>query len=309
MDQIPLQGAPGFAGAGQGLDEDIGEFVRAVNAVGFSVSLVEAAQWGTVVRDDVRRWLASERADLSKIPLCLAGKKTEGTAPRGTPAPGGIAALPVLVAHEMSYSDHPVLADHGPRESAPARVPKKRDAVPEKQEHERDAEEVFRDPDENRPLPRAPEVSDQYATFIETVLAEVDLEAEYTELEAALEVGEERRDYTTINAEVDKAQRRAQRANHLWGNVVVEHERLKLDQKEVDADLWKRAMAKLEAEGSKTRIADVDAKIAEMFPDEWREGKLRVKKSEIAVERAKSFQERWSSRERALVAMLQAVRK
>lgn len=158
-------------------------------------------------------------------------------------------------------------------------------------------------------LPKVQEPNDDYQRFVLTVMRTLDLESEYTELEAALEIGEDRRDYSRLNEEVDRAQRRAQRANGIWANAVIEHERLKLDQKEVDAALWKQAMARLESEGSKTRIADVDAKIAELFPDEWREGRLRIKRSEVAVERAKSFQDRWAQRERALVAMLSACRK
>jgi hypothetical protein len=176
--------------------------------------------------------------------------------------------------------------------------------------------------------------SEDYNRLVETILKELDLDREYAELEALLEVGDNRRDYATLNEQVDKADRRALQANALWGNAVIMHEKLKLDQQEVDASLWREATEALEksapveeaeepeldADGKKRKKAaaprkkpitnvDVEAKLRELYPDEWREGKLRVKKSELTVERCRQFSERWSNRCRALAGMLAACRK
>ena len=344
----------GFAGAGTGLDEDIGAFVRAVKAEGFAVTLVQAAQWGTETRNEVRRWLTTKNR--ASLPACLAPMVTDHDESKTAGVvPGGAASSP-------QASASPSLADRGPAESAPARAKKdaraaldvaekkgetvepvntvievrrgdgshadtvktvsaetqrafteamKPQAPPAPVERRNAEPELGSDEEEEdaKPPPKPAEMSDQYARFITTVMEELDMEAEYNELEPALEIGDDRRDYTTLNAEVDRADKRAWRAMKIWGQAAAAHERLKLDQKEVDADLWKRAMTRLEKEGGKTRIADVDAKIAELFPDEWRAGKSRVKNSEIAVELAKGFADRWNQRARALSGMLGACRK
>jgi hypothetical protein len=168
-------------------------------------------------------------------------------------------------------------------------------------------------PEHPKPPHVVPVVSESpdFDRLVSTILAEMQIDQEYDELEAALEIGEDRRDYTTLNSEVDKADRRAWRANGLWAQARLVYERMKIDQEEVDADLWRQALTALEEDEKKpkTRIEDVKAKIAEMFPDEFRGGKIRLKTAEIAVDRCESFSKRWSERAQALRVMLQACRK
>jgi hypothetical protein len=174
--------------------------------------------------------------------------------------------------------------------------------------------------------------SPDFNRLVETVLKELDLESEYAELEALLEIGDNRRDFATLMEEVDKADRRALRANALWANAVIVYEGLKLDQREVDAHLWSDAKKALEeeeqdedpeeptADGKKPvkrrkaakktlTNADVDAKIAELYPDEWRGGKMRLKRAELAVERTEAFSKRWAERVKSLNTMLASCRK
>jgi hypothetical protein len=162
---------------------------------------------------------------------------------------------------------------------------------------------------EEKPPERPASESDDYNRLIESVLREVDLGAEYDELEKNLEVGAERTQYGVIYEALDKAEGRARRAFSLAANAKIEHERVRLDQKEVDAELHRRAMEKLREDGDKTRIADVEAKIAELFPDEWRSGKMRVKRSEVSVEMCQKLGELWTQKVRSLQVMLSNVRK
>jgi hypothetical protein len=162
---------------------------------------------------------------------------------------------------------------------------------------------------EEKPPERPASESDDYNRLIESVLREVDLGAEYDELERNLEVGAERTQYGVIYEALDKAEGRARRAFSLAANAKIEHERVRLDQKEVDAELHRRAMEKLREDGDKTRIADVEAKIAELFPDEWRSGKMRVKRSEVSVEMCQKLGELWTQKVRSLQVMLSNVRR
>ncbi len=157
--------------------------------------------------------------------------------------------------------------------------------------------------------PQVASESPEYDQLIETVLREMNLEHEYGELEQVLEIGAERRDYTTVNEHVDKGGLRAWRAQKLAAQAEVEYERLKLDQKEVDADLWRQATEALEKQDAKTRIADVEAQIMKMFPDEWRGGKLRLKRAEVTRDLMLGFAKTWSQRVESLKAMLVSVRK
>jgi len=163
----------------------------------------------------------------------------------------------------------------------------------------------------------------------------MNIDREYEELEQLLEVGDNRRDYATVYEALDKAERRALRAHGIWAAARLEHERLKLDQAEVDASLWKQAREALEmaqpeeepteeeptkeTKGKKEKKPaarrkmitnlDVESKIAELFPDEWRGGKLRLERSKITVERCERFSELWSQKVRSLNTMLSSVRK
>lgn len=169
--------------------------------------------------------------------------------------------------------------------------------------------EAWGGPPEHPPVAQVASESPEYDQLIETVLREMNLEHEYGELEQVLEIGAERRDYTTVNEHVDKGGLRAWRAQKLAAQAEVEYERLKLDQKEVDADLWRQATEALEKQDAKTRIADVEAQIMKMFPDEWRGGKLRLKRAEVTRDLMLGFAKTWSQRVESLKAMLVSVRK
>jgi hypothetical protein len=203
------------------------------------------------------------------------------------------------------------LADRAPGASAPARV-----TIPMKKE---DLPETWGGPPEHprEPPKQAPFVSESedFNRLVETVLREIDIDREYDELEALLEVGDNRREYVVVYEALDKAERRALRAHGVWANARLEYERLKLDQEEVDADLWHQASAELEAEKDEGKrkkaitIDDVKSRVASKFPDEWRGGRMRMEKAKLAVERCERFSELWAQKVRSLNTMLGSVRK
>jgi hypothetical protein len=360
--------------------EDISAFVIALKNAGFGVSLIVAAQWGTSVRSEIRKWLvtknpatippvldklrvpdraAEESREAVRVLLMAKGVHpnhaeimkwtptqvdvakawlTEGAKVEDLPdwldafrvKPIDRAALEEGVAkpsgEDFTHAKKVVTSstygkqgverpDWKPPEEKPligVKTPANTTTVPGGAPMKReDLPEVWGGPAERPSARELPIVSESpdFNRLIETVLKEINLDHEYDELESLLEVGDNRRDYATVYEALDKAERRALRAHGLWANARLEYERLKLDQKEVDSDLWKQAMTQLEKDGSKTRIADVDAKIAEMFPDEWRGGKMRLKKAELAVERCEKFSELWSQKVRSLNSMLTSVRK
>jgi hypothetical protein len=380
----------GFAGSGDGVDENISAFTDALNKAGFGVTLLQTAAWGRAQRDLVRAWLISK--DLSRVPACLVELVAPAKAKEvAVPMPSRIDPLPskmdvsifeplsdalqkqgllytanvialwsdlqrdvvrcwleqgsleedrpaILVRPVTTVDGSVVVTKFEPR---PAPVVKAADVkptwptgaglaktpVPEgsglAKTTAKPAPAVPKvSPADNRenlpaswggkPEIRAPKSvteSQEYNRFIETVLQAVDMDAEFDDLRKHLEVGEHKDKYPVVYDALDKAESMAFRASGLHANALLEHERLRLDQKEVDADLWNQAMNFLETEAKKTRIKDVEATIAELFPDEWRRGKMRMKRSELAIQRTQEFKELWSSKVRSLRTMLETMRR
>ena len=289
--------------------ENISEFVLELKAQGIDVSLVTAAQWGPAARKEVTEWL---RVDGSAMPAVIRALVTEAIPTTKEMEKSGEVPATFADFPPRAHVDLPVVAK--PYEAPPART------IPMPAQSSPAVEPMVSDsPDYNR--------------LVTTILKEMDLDTEYEELENALEVGDNRRDYATVYEALDKAERRALRAHALWANAKIEHEKLKLDQDEVNATLWKQAKAALEAapadeedeeevieEGKKPKkkapkrrkmitIGDVEAEIATMFPDEWRGGKLRVEKSKVTVERCERFADLWSQKVRSLNTMVGNVRR
>jgi hypothetical protein len=252
---------------------------RLSKEAGVDVPVVDVEAWRQMARDIVITWLdqgarKSEKPEiLEKYGVMLTRSEPEEF---GLSSPKTVAQASEALKKEIEKTEHP------------------KSGRPEREE---------------KPPERPASESDDYNRLIESVLREVDLGAEYDELERNLEVGAERTQYGVIYEALDKAEGRARRAFSLAANAKIEHERVRLDQKEVDAELHRRAMEKLREDGDKTRIADVEAKIAELFPDEWRSGKMRVKRSEVSVEMCQKLGELWTQKVRSLQVMLSNVRR
>lgn len=160
---------------------------------------------------------------------------------------------------------------------------------------------------------KGPGLAPDMERIIET-LYRVDALAEYEELEKALTIGEDRGDYGTLRLQLDKAEDRARRAHKLYLSAKLERTRYELDADAVRAAMRQKAIDELELDkkaGRTKRIAndDVDAKMAEMFRDEWRDQAIKraqVKGMEDALERLADL---WKQRCFTLSTLLTTLRK
>lgn len=116
-------------------------------------------------------------------------------------------------------------------------------------------------------------ISPDFARIVEAVYA-VDAWKDYEDIEKNLEVGEARGDYASLREYLDKAEVRARRAHRLYLGAKLEKAKWELDSAKVVSAMRKAATDELQLEkesGDRTkRITndDVEAKMAEKFPDE-----------------------------------------
>lgn len=157
----------------------------------------------------------------------------------------------------------------------------------------------------NGPLP---EQAGGYARITERVFALPDPDTEYDALERALVLGT--REYDSITDAVDTAEDNARRAHRLFVAAKLDYERFCADAEVIDGAMRSEATAELQAEkesGARTKQitdADVKAKCAAMFPDEFRDLAEKRTAAKLAVEHLERFADLWSSRCRSLGGML-----
>jgi hypothetical protein len=138
---------------------------------------------------------------------------------------------------------------------------------------------------------------------------------DYEDLEKNLEVGEERGDYKTLQTHLDKAEGRARRAHLLFLGARLEQKKWELDSEAVLAGMRKSAVADLEKEkevGDRTkRITndDVDARMRELFPDEWRAQEIKRVKLKGTVDHLEWDAGLWKNKCFSLSTMLSNLRK
>ena len=150
---------------------------------------------------------------------------------------------------------------------------------------------------------------------IVTSVYAIDAHRDYQDLEQTLEVGEERSSYGVLVKHLDKAESRARRAHALYLGAKLELARWEFDSKKVVGAMRARATEKLEAEKSagdrKKAItnADVEATMADEFPDEWAAQELTRVRLKGVCEHLETLAELWKSRCRTLGTLLSNLRK
>ena len=121
-----------------------------------------------------------------------------------------------------------------------------------------------------------------------------------------------RADYGTQVDALDLAERNAQEAVELLVNAQVKLELYEIDAGVIVAALRQRAIDDLEATktkgGKSITEGDVKARMATMFPDEWREVEGGTARAKGGVEVVRSLSERWKERARDLRTMVQTAR-
>jgi hypothetical protein len=162
------------------------------------------------------------------------------------------------------------------------------------------------------PFGALPDPGPGFGRITERVFNLPDPEREYAALELALQLGTNAAD--SIAAALDAAEDNARRAHRLFVCARVDAERFSLDADVIDAAMRTQAVAELQREkdsGLRTKAiteGDTAAKVAAMFPDEYRDLAERRIKSRKMVEHLEAFAGLWRSRCYSLATMLQSRR-
>jgi len=152
---------------------------------------------------------------------------------------------------------------------------------------------------------------------LERIVEEVfvrDLYAEWKELEAGLTVGEKRSEHAYAVRELDLAANRAYRAHRLYLTARAAREEWEAENETIFGAMMAKASHELEVEKEagtrKKQITDADvrAKVATLFPDEWQAQERRRRKVELTVKSLERLAELWMGKCRDLQALVGKLR-
>jgi hypothetical protein len=138
---------------------------------------------------------------------------------------------------------------------------------------------------------------------------------DYNDLEKNLEVGDQRGDHATLREHLDKAEARARRAHKLYLGSKLELVGWEADARKVMSAMREEARRALEdekLEGTRKKVIsqdDVEDRVADLFPDEWRAQKVRTAKLKGVVEDLEHLTRRWDAKAVDLRTMLETLRK
>ena len=153
------------------------------------------------------------------------------------------------------------------------------------------------------------DLSPDFQAIVTSVFID-DVKATYDKLEAALKVGNKRTDYGTVMKHLDLAERHARDAHRLWQTGIVEYKRWEADNEVVFSSMRSEATRALQHEkDQKLRAkqitdADVDARIATLYPDEWRAQQNARGRNKAMLASLENLSEVWMSRCRTLQTIL-----
>jgi len=129
---------------------------------------------------------------------------------------------------------------------------------------------------------------------------------EYEALEAALHLGDKIGDHGAVARSLDKAESFARRAHRLWQAAALERRRWERDNEVVFAAMRSMATRSLQSEkeqkvrSKQITDADVEARVASLYPDEWREQEGKRDRMKSMVDSMQNLAEVWMSRCRTL---------
>ncbi len=138
---------------------------------------------------------------------------------------------------------------------------------------------------------------------------------EYEALENALTVGEQRSDYSSLSKALDVAEDNARRAHKLYLVVRQDRKRWDTEKEIITAPMRSNATYELEREkkdGSRTKQitdADVLAKMAALYPDEFEHFETRAAKLKGMEEHILLWVDLWKSRCGSLQTMVRGLRR
>ena len=154
-----------------------------------------------------------------------------------------------------------------------------------------------------------PRLSEDFEQIVARVF-NVDALREYERLEAELKLGEQRGDYGSLQKALDEAEDNARIAHKIWVSAKAEHEKFERDFEVIQAPMWSEANAFLQEQkdkGARSKAitdADVKARAAELYPDEYRANAVRAARVKGMVEQTKKLSELWTNRCATLATLL-----
>lgn len=154
-----------------------------------------------------------------------------------------------------------------------------------------------------------PTVDPAFQAIVTTLFVD-DPKATYDRLEKALVVGDKRTDYGSMMEHLDRAERNARDAHRLWQTAIVEYKRWEMDSEVTFAGMRSQASRSLQDEKEKgvrskqITDADVEARIASLYPDEWRAQQSERAKLKAMLASMENLAEVWLSRCKTLQVLL-----
>jgi hypothetical protein len=151
--------------------------------------------------------------------------------------------------------------------------------------------------------------SSGFQQIVETVFVN-DPKALYDHLEKQLVVGDKRTDHGTVAQHLDEAELNARNAHRLWQSAIVERKRWELDNEVVFSAMRGEATRALQHEkeaGTRAKQitdADVEARIATIYPEEYKAQEIRRVKMKAMVDSMGNLADVWMSRCKSLNALL-----
>lgn len=152
---------------------------------------------------------------------------------------------------------------------------------------------------------------------LERVVEEVfvrDIHAEWRVLEKALELGEKRSEHGHAVAALDKAATHAYHAHRLYLTARAAREEWEAENEVIFGAMVSQATHSLQSEkdaGTRSKQitdADVRARVATLFPDEWRAQERKRRDVELTVKSLERLAELWMGRTRDLQALVGKLR-
>ena len=144
---------------------------------------------------------------------------------------------------------------------------------------------------------------------------EIDAHRDYQDIERSLEIGDERTTYSTLMQHLDKGEVRARRAHALYLGAKLELAKFEIDSQKVVGAMRSKASEVLEdekASGTRKKAitnADIEAQMADMFPDEWAAQELTRVRLKGGVEHLERLADLCKGRCHTLGTMLSNLRK
>jgi hypothetical protein len=142
--------------------------------------------------------------------------------------------------------------------------------------------------------------------IVETITLEEEIDVVWKRLEQSLQIGERRSESGVLLEALDEAETNARVAHRLYITAQILFDEWELENGPIFGkmrDDATRSLQREKDEGTRSKQitdADIEARCAYLFEDEWRTQQMRRKKSKYTVDSLKDLVEKWSSRCKSL---------